>query len=598
MTPSDTGSTITVRDGTVDFSAGSSPLCTGVAVTNGAAQCVLDGSSTAALGLLAGLHTADSPFSLTAAYTDAAGNFLASSATPLSEAVTTAATTTTAAVSNTTPLYGDSITITAHVAANAPSVIDPGDDPSAAGAGTVTFEIDGVTDSGCALLPVKSGDATAQCALPVLPAGSHSIHVLYNPGTDYTTSDTTIPLDIAKAGTVTTLTSSADPALTGESVTLTATVTAQPPATLNPDTDGTVTFTDTTTGSTLCSGVALVGGQALCTATFSTNGPHAISGDYSGDANYNASSGTLTETIRSTTTTMVSAAYYDTAPAPTFAITATVTSPSGLVVDEGSVSFYAGGTLLCTVAVNSGQAMCEAPAGPLGGNSHTLTASYLGTENFLPSSGSAGSTANPAAPTIVTITSTTPGAGWLVQGAGFSGTTTVTVCGLSVPFTLVNDTTILIGVPAVNGPQQCVVVVTGAGGTASSSGTITVVPQPQPGAPVAVFPSGPGSGPAAAACNGTTQLTLSGQWTLITWPGAATPIAQALAGGSDGCGTDVSSLISVIWGFDAATQTYHAYFPGAAGVPGANDLTTLTQGAAYWVGLTNPSSTLTWTVSS
>jgi hypothetical protein len=52
----------------------------------------------------------------------------------------------------------------------------------------------------------------------------------------------------------------------------------------------------------------------------------------------------------------------------------------------------------------------------------------------------------------------------------------------------------------------------------------------------------------------------------------------------------------VVWGFDAATQTYSAYFPATANVPGAYDLSSLTQGLGYWIALNDASSTVTWTV--
>lgn len=72
-------------------------------------------------------------------------------------------------------------------------------------------------------------------------------------------------------------------------------------------------------------------------------------------------------------------------------------------------------------------------------------------------------------------------------------------------------------------------------------------------------------------------------------------VADALSG-SDGCGSDVTSQVAVICGFDAAAQTYHAYFPSATNVPGANDLSSLTQGLGYWVVLNDASSTVNWMV--
>jgi hypothetical protein len=77
--------------------------------------------------------------------------------------------------------------------------------------------------------------------------------------------------------TTTTLSSSANPALTGNAVTLTATVTGGSP------TAGSVNFIDTTTNTTLASNVALNGsGQASVTTSALTEGDHYITASYSG----------------------------------------------------------------------------------------------------------------------------------------------------------------------------------------------------------------------------------------------------------------------------------------------------------------------------
>ena len=45
----------------------------------------------------------------------------------------------------------------------------------------------------------------------------------------------------------------------------------------------------------------------------------------------------------------------------------------------------------------------------------------------------------------------------------------------------------------------------------------------------------------------------------------------------------------------AAAQDWLGYFPTGVNVPGANDLVTLDQGAAYWIAIKGPSS-VTWTI--
>ncbi len=305
------------------------------------------------------------------------------------------------------------------------------------------------------------------------------------------------------------------------------------------------------------------------------------------------------------TTTTASAAYYDWAPVPTVAISAV---SGDLYYDLGFTEFYNGSTLLCTVPEQVNHATCEAAIEPSPGPLHNLTAVWSGGENYNGSYATTDVVPTLAQPVIVSVTGVMPhdGTAWLVKGGGFSGASSVTVCDVPVPFTIINDNVLLIGVPTLNAPQQCGITIVAAGGTGSLDGTATVVPQPQPGASVVVYPGGSSSTPdtpaasttamqSSSSCT-TTPVALTGQWTLAAWPGADESVAHALEGG--GCGASVSSQVSVIWGFDAATQTFQAYFPGAANVPGANDLATLTQGAGYWIGLSDPSSTLTWTVGS
>jgi hypothetical protein len=93
---------------------------------------------------------------------------------------------------------------------------------------------------------------------------------------------------------------------------------------------------------------------------------------------------------------------------------------------------------------------------------------------------------------------------------------------------------------------------------------------------------------------GTTDLTLNFRWSLITWSGAdAVSPTDALKGASTS--KDITAQVSVIYGWDAAAQTWLAYFPSGAGIPGANNLPSLTTGSAYWVAVTGPGST-TWSI--
>lgn len=98
---------------------------------------------------------------------------------------------------------------------------------------------------------------------------------------------------------------------------------------------------------------------------------------------------------------------------------------------------------------------------------------------------------------------------------------------------------------------------------------------------VLVFAPGDGGGEVGfvveAGRETTNHVPLGFRWTLVTWTGGdRTPVAAALAGVQ---GTNVTA----IYGWDGATQGWLAYFPGGADVPGANTLSALEQGRAYWV---------------
>jgi outer membrane protein assembly factor BamB len=92
--------------------------------------------------------------------------------------------------------------------------------------------------------------------------------------------------------TATTLGSSANPAATGQTVTLTATVTPAPDS-------GTVAFTDSGAAIAGCGAapVNVASGQATCTTSFGNVGRQGLVAAYPGDAYYLGSSGSLDETV-------------------------------------------------------------------------------------------------------------------------------------------------------------------------------------------------------------------------------------------------------------------------------------------------------------
>ncbi len=84
------------------------------------------------------------------------------------------------------------------------------------------------------------------------------------------------------------------------------------------------------------------------------------------------------------------------------------------------------------------------------------------------------------------------------------------------------------------------------------------------------------------------EVALAPTWTSIDWPGAdGVTVAGALRD------DDLADKVVVVYHWDEATAAWLAFFPGLEDVPGLNTLTTLEQGRAYWIAVTEPA---TWTV--
>src|SRR4029077_17193174 len=101
------------------------------------------------------------------------------------------------------------------------------------------------------------------------------------------------------------VTATVNPTVFGQSVTLTATVTANAPGSGTPT--GKVAFLNGAVAIAGCGGVTLGAGVATCTTTTLTVGVHWITGVYNGSANHATStSPVLTQTVNlGSTTTLV-----------------------------------------------------------------------------------------------------------------------------------------------------------------------------------------------------------------------------------------------------------------------------------------------------
>ena len=345
-------------------------------------------------------------------------DFLPSTSATLAQTVNRDPTTTTLASSANPSLSGQAVTYTASVTANVPGSGTP--------TGTVTFQDGGSNIAGCGAQAL-SGAGTATCGLTYPGVGSHSITAIYSGDPDFlASSSAALTQTVNQASTTTNLGSSANPSVSGQPVTYTASVTANAPGSGTPT--GTVTFQDGGVNIAGCVNQALVAGSAGCPANYPGPASHTIGAAYSGDPDFlPSSSATLTQTVNSdpTTTTLGSSANPSAAGQPvTYTATVTANAP-GSGTPTGTVDFRDAGVAIAGCAAQpvsvAGTATCAFTyAGP---GSHTVDAVYSGDVNFNASTSAALTQAVNQDSTTTTLGSS---AGPSVSGQVVTYTATVT----------------------------------------------------------------------------------------------------------------------------------------------------------------------------
>src|SRR5207245_1572382 len=209
--------------------------------------------------------------------------------TTTSTSTTTTATipgTTTGVTSSANPsVSGQPVTFTATVTARSPGAGIP--------TGTVTFK-DGSTILGTGTL---DGSGQGTFVTSTLAVGSHSITASYGGDANFNGSTSPRLTQTVKYGTTTSVSSSLNPSVFGQSVKFTATVTANSPGTGTPT--GKVTFKDGGTAITNCSNLSLnSSGLATCTTSSLSVGSHSITATYGGSSTFLPStSPALTQTV-------------------------------------------------------------------------------------------------------------------------------------------------------------------------------------------------------------------------------------------------------------------------------------------------------------
>src|ERR1019366_9380205 len=250
-------------------------------------------------------------------------------------------------------------------------------------------------------------DGAAPLAGLIFDPAGNLYGTTYYGGTGFNEGATVFEFTAApKAGTTTTLSSSANPSTVGEPVTFTATVApAGPPAPT-----GTVGFTANGTTITGCSAVPLSSSRtAACTTAALPAGTNAIVATYSGDANSSGSSGSVSQVVNqgASTTTVTSSQNPSTFGEPV-TLTATV-APAGPPAPTGTVNFTSNGVAIsgCTAVPLGSSLTAVCMTSTLAVGTDAIMATYSGDMNYSGSSGTLAQLVNPI-PTPLQFVAVTP----------------------------------------------------------------------------------------------------------------------------------------------------------------------------------------------
>ncbi|MGN6724049.1 MAG: beta strand repeat-containing protein, partial [Marmoricola sp.] len=322
--------------------------------------------------LAVGTHT------VTATYLSDDANFIAGANDQQAQTVNKAATKTTVTTSGSPSVFGQPVTLTAQVGVVAPGAGNP--------SGTITFT-DGSTVLGTVNVDSSTGEQ-ASITVSNLGVATHAITATFSGDDSFNGSNGVVAQTVQRGHTSTLVTSSANPAQSGQRVTFTATISPVAPAAGTPT--GTVTFT--VNGAPLGQPVQVINGQATSSGFASLSpGTYAVAATYSGDSNFTGSNGGVDQgngqAVSQGATSMTVAS--DGSPAAyaapvTFTATVNATAPA-TGNPSGVVQFWEGGTLLGSsnlAAAGDTSATATFVSSTLNPGAHSITATYLGNFNF------------------------------------------------------------------------------------------------------------------------------------------------------------------------------------------------------------------------
>jgi hypothetical protein len=362
----------------------------GAGTPSGSVQFVIDGAnagspvkvnnagsvltaSFAPSSLAVGIHT------IVASYSGD-GNFIGSTANAITVTVNRATSGTVVLSSASPSEYGQSLAFTAVVSVPPPGAGTP--------SGMVQFMIDGANFG----TPVSlAGGVATSAPIAGLAVGDHTIQAVYSGDVNFTGSTGSLTQTINQAGTTTTLTSSVNPSVAGQSVSFTATIDIRNSGAGTPS--GVVQFL--IDGSNASSPVSVSTAGGVTTASLNTAslgvGPHTIAASYSGDGNFTSSTAMiLNQTVNmASTNTLLTSSANPSVFGQNVIFTATVAaSDLSSNPPTGLIQFQVDGTNFATPVTLTGGVARSAAISGLSVGQHAIQAIYSGDENFSASTGS------------------------------------------------------------------------------------------------------------------------------------------------------------------------------------------------------------------
>jgi large repetitive protein len=399
--------------------------------------------------------------------------------------------------------------------------------------------------------------AAGTCQLTSTTGGLLTVTASFVTDANYAASTSTGSLhDVTAASTTTTVTSSANPSVSGQTVTLTATIAPVSPATGTPA-NTTVTFV--VDGSSIGTGASSSGVATINTSMAVVGSPHSVIAVYAGTSAWGSSvSSPMSQTVnQDSSTTVLTAAPSGLVVHTPVTFTATVNANlpgSGTAGSGETVTFMDFGTTLGTGTTN-GSGVASFTTSTLAFGPHSITAVYPGDTNLTGSTSTASSQPVGTSGSATYVQPFLAGHGWTYTTFGnctLSGSGGA-VCGNNPAFTTTCATSPCVEASAASGSGS-----TGGGQQGyfqNQPGTLTWASLGVPAGATVLTVQGSWWDTASSGCGTTSNapanttaemevVDVNGNW--VTGTGGGSPLVSLVTVAGDTAATHTGSVLPVL----------------------------------------------------